>query len=66
MSTTDEIAKAVQELSADELARFREWFVGYDQALWDKQMEGDIAAGRFDSLADEALEDLKKNRCADL
>ena len=66
MSTIEEITKAVQELSPDELAAFRVWFVEFDQALWDKQLESDMASGRLDSLADEALEDLHKGRCSDL
>ena len=66
MSTLQEIEKAVQDLSPDQLAAFREWFVEYDQALWDKQLERDVASGRLDSLADEAIEDLRNGRCSDL
>ena len=66
MSTLQEIEKAVQGLSPDQLAAFRDWFVEYDQALWDKQLERDVASGRLDSLADEALEDLRNGRCSDL
>ena len=66
MSTLQEIEKAVQDLSPDQLAAFRDWFVEYDQALWDKQLERDVASGRLDSLADEALEDLRNGRCSDL
>ena len=66
MSTLQDVEKAVQELSPDQLAAFRAWFVEYDQALWDKQLERDIASGRLDSLADEAIEDLRNGRCSDL
>jgi len=66
MSTLQDIEKAVQELSPDQLATFRAWFVEYDHALWDQQLERDIASGRLDSLADEAIEDLRNGRCSDL
>jgi hypothetical protein len=66
MSTVDEIVKAVQELSPQELQAFRVWFVEFDQALWDKELERDITAGRLDELAEEALDDLSKGRCSDL
>jgi len=66
MSTIDEITKAVKELPPDELTAFRVWFEECDQALWDKQLERDVASGRLNSLADEALEDLRKGRCSDL
>jgi hypothetical protein len=33
---------------------------------WNKQLEADVAAGRLDRLAEEALKDLREGRCADL
>jgi hypothetical protein len=66
MSTIDEIEAAVRQLSPEELAAFRSWFAGFDAAAWDKQLEGDVAAGRLDQLADEALDDLRAGRCRDL
>jgi hypothetical protein len=47
------------------LAAFREWFVQLDAEAWDRQIEEDVAAGRLDSLAEEALEDLRQGRCTD-
>ena len=65
MSTIEEIENAVGRLSAEELAAFRAWFAEFDAASWDRQIEQDIAAGRLDALADEALEDLRQGRCTD-
>jgi hypothetical protein len=36
-----------------------------DAAAWDRQIEEDVAAGRLDALADEALDDLREGRCTD-
>ncbi|OFV95372.1 MAG: hypothetical protein A3H28_02210 [Acidobacteria bacterium RIFCSPLOWO2_02_FULL_61_28] len=58
MSAIEEIEEAVRGLSAQELAAFRAWFTEFDAAAWDRQIEQDIAAGRLDALADEALDDL--------
>ena len=58
MSTIEEIEEAVRGLSAQELAAFRAWFTEFDAAAWDRQIEQDIAAGRLDALAEEALDDL--------
>lgn len=66
MSTLQDIEKAVKDLPPEQLAAFRAWFVEYDQALWDKQLEGDVESGRLDSLANEALVDLRDGRCTDL
>jgi hypothetical protein len=66
MSTIQEIERAISELSADDLAAFRAWFIEFDAAVWDKRFEEDAAAGRLDELADEALNDLRQGRCTDL
>lgn len=66
MSTVQEIETAVRKLSRDELSAFRSWFVEFDAAAWDHQFQEDVAAGRLDALADEALSDLQAGRCKDL
>jgi hypothetical protein len=66
MNTVREIESAVSKLSPRELSAFRDWFVGFDAAEWDKQFEADVTAGKLDALADEALRDLREGRCRDL
>jgi hypothetical protein len=66
MSTIPEIERAVQQLGPEELAKFREWFAEFDAARWDEQIERDVAAGRLDALAEEALTDLRSGRAKDL
>ena len=61
-----EIETAVSKLSRRELFAFRQWFSEFDAAVWDKQFEEDVAAGHLDSLADEAIRDLREGRCRDL
>ncbi len=65
MGSVKEIEEAVLRLSAADLAAFREWFAELDAEAWDRQIEDDIAAGRLDALADEALEDLRAGRCTE-
>lgn len=59
MSSIEEIEQAVERLSAKELSAFRTWFSTYDAARWDASIEVDIAAGKLDALADEALSDYR-------
>ncbi len=66
MSNVSEIESAVQNLSRSDLTAFRDWFLHFDAAAWDKQFEEDVAAGRLDALADEAIRDLREGRCTDL
>jgi hypothetical protein len=53
----EKIEQEVQALSPEELAQFRAWFLEYDWAAWDRQIERDAQAGRLDDLATEALRD---------
>ena len=57
MSKIENIAQQVQALSSEELAQFRAWFLEFDWAAWDHQMERDVQAGRLDALAEKALRD---------
>jgi hypothetical protein len=66
MSIVEEIKQAVNELSATDLAAFRAWFADFDADVWDRQFDQDVAEGRLDALADEALEELREGRCTDL
>ena len=66
MSTVHEIEAAVSRLSRQELTAFRDWFAEFDAAAWDQQFEADVSAGHLDTLADEAIRDLREGRCRDL
>ena len=55
MSKVETIERQVQELSSEDLAQFRHWFVEFDADAWDRQIEADVKAGRLDALAEEAL-----------
>lgn len=52
MSVT-EIEAAITELSTNDFAQLSEWFLAYQEKLWDKQMEDDLEAGRLDTLLTE-------------
>jgi hypothetical protein len=66
MSTIQEIEDAIRKVPHEELAALRAWFAEFDATSWDRQFEQDVAAGRLDALADEALVDLREGRCTDL
>jgi hypothetical protein len=60
MSTIHEIEDAIRQLPEEELVVFRAWFAEFDAAAWDRQFEVDVAEGRIDALADEALRDSRE------
>ena len=55
MTSVKAIEDAVQKLPPSDLAEFRRWFVQFDEAAWDEQIEADAAAGKLDALVAEAL-----------
>lgn len=57
MSKVESIEQQIKTLSAEEVAQLRAWFLEFDWALWDQQLERDVAAGKLDALAKTALRD---------
>ena len=55
MSKVESLEREIEKLTSEELAAFREWFATYDADAWDRQIEGDVTAGKLDRLAADAL-----------
>jgi hypothetical protein len=66
MTKVESLEREVGELTADELAEFRDWCAEFDAARWDHQIEEDAAAGRLDALADRALEAHRRGESREL
>jgi hypothetical protein len=66
MSSIETIEHAVEQLSPEELTEFRRWFIAFDAAAWDAQMEADAAAGKFDALAEEALAEYRAGKAREI
>jgi hypothetical protein len=64
--SVQEIEAAVARLSAEELARFSQWFEEYIADQWDRQIEADIVAGRFDATGKRADAEFEAGRCKPL
>lgn len=58
MSKVESIEQQIETLSPKELAAFRKWYAAFDAAVWDRQFEADVKAGKLDSLGDTALSPL--------
>ena len=50
MAKIEDIEKAVEQLSAEELARFRAWFEEFDARVFDENIECDAKAGKLDKF----------------
>jgi hypothetical protein len=62
MNRVERVEAEVQNLSAEELTAFRDWFSRFDAAAWDQQIEADAGNGKLRSLADRALRDHEAGR----
>lgn len=66
MSDLEELEHRIQNLPADELAKFRAWFIEYDHLIWDRQIEADSKAGKLRGLISEALADYKAGKAREI
>ncbi len=56
----------IAALDDDSFAKLREWFIEFDQARWDKQIETDSNAGKLDFLINAALDEYQSGKTRDL
>jgi len=61
-----DIEKAVSQLSKEELASFSQWFEEYLAEEWDRKIEADAKAGRFEAAGERAKADFESGRCKPL
>lgn len=62
----EEIESAVSGLSAEELARFSEWFEEFIAEQWDRQIEWDLLTGRLDATLKRTDEHYAAGNCTPL
>ena len=60
------LESAVARLSKEDLAQFARWFEAYLSDEWDRQIEADALAGRFEAAGKCAIADYEAGRCTAL
>jgi hypothetical protein len=65
MTKLEQIEKSVEQLTPEELATFRAWFVEFEERLFDEKIERDAKSGKLDKLAAKAIADDKAGRTRD-
>ncbi|MCB9768555.1 MAG: hypothetical protein H6752_10195 [Candidatus Omnitrophica bacterium] len=64
--TLQEIEKAITDLPREDLSEFRDWFLEFDAAIWDRKFEEDAASGRLDEMGRKAIRDYEEGHCEEL
>ena len=62
MSNLSEIEQSVSLLPDEDFARFRQWFLEFENNKWDLQIEQDINENKLSNMANEAVADYKKGK----
>lgn len=66
MSNLEQIEDAILSLPSNEFEKLRLWFFDLDYERWDKQLEGDIADGKLEALAQEAITEFQAGHCREI
>ena len=66
MRKIEEIEEQIQNLSREEFAELREWFLEQDWKAWDAQIEADVKSGKLDRLVSEAKVEYESGRARKL
>ena len=66
MTQIEQLERSVENLSPEDLARFRAWFLQFDAQRWDRQIETDSKTGKLDALIEESKTDYETGKSKEL
>jgi len=66
MISMNRIKSEIARLPHEEFNAFVDWLEKLEEERWDKELEEDIAEGKLDHLADEALDEFGAGKCREL
>lgn len=63
MSTLEQTKTAILSLPANEFEQLKVWLSDLDYERWDEELERDIAEGKLEALAQEAIASFEAGDC---
>ena len=66
MTQVELLEQHISELDDDSFSKLPEWFIEFEHARWDKQLEDDSNAGKLDFLINAALAEHEAGLTRDL
>ena len=64
--TIKQIESAILQLPASDFRQVIDWLLDLDYQRWDEQLERDVADGKLDALAEEAISEFKAGQCREI
>jgi hypothetical protein len=53
-------------LRREDLSKLRDWFIQFDDQLWDEQIASDFKVGKFQTLIENARQELAEGKAREL
>ena len=64
--TEQQVLENYPTLNTRSIQSVRQWIFDVDYQRWDEQVERDIAEGKLDALAEEAISEFKAGQCREI
>ena len=66
MSTLEQTKAAILSLPDNEFEQLKLWLSNLDYQRWDEELEKDIAEGKLEALAEEAIASFEAGDCREI
>ena len=66
MSNLEQTKAAILSLPYNEFEKLKQWLLDLDYQRWDEQLEQDIAEGKLEAFAQEAIAEFETGHCREI
>jgi len=66
MTEVEKLESGVMALPAQDFAKFREWFIEFENEFWDQQIASDYRDGKFNSLIAKARSEMAQGKAKEM
>lgn len=66
MSQVEEIQMRIRNLPIEDFSKLREWFLQFEDELWDQKIRADFKAGKFNKLIEKARVEFAQGKAREL
>ena len=66
MGEVEELEMRIKQLSPEDTAKLRGWFLELDNERWDEQIASDAKSGRFKNLIERARNEFARGETSEL